>query len=300
MYRKLAKTAIHALGGVALRRRMTRGGVRILMYHRFQDGAPGLRAQCQHIRKHYRPISMKQLAESYQDGAPLPAGAVAVTVDDGYRDFVEAEPVFRAFDIPTTVFVVSDFVDGKRWLATDAVSYALEHTPRKDIRVDGRAFCERLKALPVPQAEQAVTELLRELDVELPPKPSEEYAAMTWDDARAVAAHGVEVGAHTRTHPILSKVTDHERLRDEILSPRERLEAELGRPPLHFCYPNGRREDFTDAAIALVASAFQTGVTTERGINSPGAAPLTLKRLGVDPAIPLPYFAELLAGVRVE
>jgi peptidoglycan/xylan/chitin deacetylase (PgdA/CDA1 family) len=268
------------------------------MYHRFGNAAAGLRAQCEHIRRHYHPVSMQQVADSFESGAPLPAGAIAVTVDDGYRDFVTtAEPVFRAFDIPTTVFVVSDVVDRKRWLTSDVVAYALRHT-RRHVTIDGTAFCERMKGLPLTESEQAIERLLRDLEVELPATPPDEDAAMTWDDARTVSGRGVEVGAHTRTHPILSRVPDADRLRDEILSPKARIESELGMPVLHFCYPNGRREDFTDEAVALVSSAFRTGVTTERGINFSGATPSTLRRLGVGPEIPLPYFAELLAGVR--
>jgi peptidoglycan/xylan/chitin deacetylase (PgdA/CDA1 family) len=301
MSKQLIKTAIHALGGLAVRRRMTRNGLRILMYHRFQGDAAGLHVQCAHLRKYYRPVSMRQVAESYRSGRPLPPCAVAVTVDDGYRDFaVTAAPIFEAHDIPTTMFVVSDFLDGKRWLWWDIVTYALAHTRRRDVQIDGAVFCDRLKTMPHTEAEHAIALLLRELEVDLPATAPEPHAPMTWAEARSLSSRGVEFGAHTRTHPILSRVADPERLRDEVLSPKTRIESELGLPVLHFCYPNGRREDFTTAAVALVEGAFQTGVTTERGINFKGASPSTLRRLGVGPDIPLSYFAELLAGVRTE
>lgn len=124
---------------------------------------------------------------------------------------------------------------------------------------------------------------------------------MTWDDARRLVREGVEIGVHTRTHPILSQVADRGRLRDEIVTPKARIEAEVGRAALHFCYPNGRREDFTDDAIELLrAAGYRTAVTTERGLNFAGAEPLLLRRLGVEPGNPMPYFAELLAGVRTQ
>lgn len=272
------------------------------MYHRFPKGAAGLREQCEHIRRHYQPVSLTQVAESYHAGTPLPPNALAITIDDGYRDFVTAgEPVFHAFDIPTTIFVVSDFLDGRQWMWSDAVAYALAHTQNSGATVDRTAFCARLKDVPVPERERAVDALLRELAVDLPQRPPGAHAPMTWDDARRLAARGVEFGAHTRTHPILSQVTDRERLRDEILAPKARIEAELGTPAIHFCYPNGRRQDFTDQAVEMLRDAgYQTAVTTERGINYRGAPPFLLRRLGVEPSLPLPYFAELLAGVRAE
>ena len=32
---------------------------------------------------------------------------------------------------------------------------------------------------------------------------------MTWDDARSLAKEGVRFGAHTRSHPILTRLDDH-------------------------------------------------------------------------------------------
>ena len=297
----LAKRAVHALGLLGAWRRRHRSGVRILMYHRFPAGADGLRAQCEHIRRHYHPVSLAQVADSLYGGPPLPPHAVAITIDDGYRDFVTvAHPVFHAYDIPTTIFVVSDFLDGKGWLWHDIVAYALG-TARNGGGRQRAAICDRLKRLPPAERERAVESLVRDLEVDLPARPPAEYAPMTWDDARRLAAAGVEIGAHTRTHPILSTVTDRDRLRDEIVAPKARIEAELRRPALHFCYPNGRRSDFTDEAVDLLRTAgFRTAVTTERGINFAGAPPFLLRRLGVEPSNPMPYFAELLAGVRTQ
>ena len=300
MHRKLIRTGIHTLGILAACRALHRRGLRILMYHRFPRGPAALRQQCEHIRRHYHPVSLAEVAESLHGGTPLPANAVAVTVDDGYRDFVtDAHPIFCAYSIPTAVFVVTDFLDGTGWLWHDAVTYALAHTRRRDVPIDRAAFCERLKNVPVPERERAVAALLVQLEVELPGRPPDEHAPMTWDDARRIAADGVEIGVHTKTHPILSQVQDRDRLREEIVASKARIEAELGRPALHFCYPNGRRQDFTAEVVDLVrTTGYLTAVTTERGINFAGTTPFMLRRLGAEPDNPMPYFAELLAGVR--
>ena len=97
-------------------RAYTRRGIRILAYHRFPADRSGLIAQCQHIRRNYHPVSMRQVAESFRAGPPLPGGALAITVDDGYRDFLlNGQPIFSAYEIPVTVFLVTDFVDGRCW-----------------------------------------------------------------------------------------------------------------------------------------------------------------------------------------
>jgi hypothetical protein len=67
---------------------------------------------------------------------------------------------------------------------------------------------------------------------------------------------------------------------------------------IHFCYPNGRPEDISEEAVACVRQAgFETAVTTETGLNYPGADLHRLKRIPADPEYPDFYFEEVVAGV---
>jgi peptidoglycan/xylan/chitin deacetylase (PgdA/CDA1 family) len=161
------------------------------------------------------------------------------------------------------------------------------------------AVCTALTDLDTDRRAHIIAEITRTLGISPPATAPEEYAPLTWNDVRALAGQNVEFGAHTRTHPILSTVGNRERLRDEIMSSKQRIESEMQRQVIHFCYPNGRRRDFTDATVDILRDGgFQTAVTTEPGLNVPGSPRFLLRRLGVDPNCPLPYFAELLAGAR--
>jgi peptidoglycan/xylan/chitin deacetylase (PgdA/CDA1 family) len=290
------------------------------MYHRFDPDTRGLARQCEHIRRYYRPVSLAEVGDAYRRQQPLPTNALAVTVDDGYRDFLTAaHPVFAAHGIPATVFLVSDFIDRKLWLWVDVVEYLLAKTPHSSFVLalgedSPRAFSlatssereaataaviQLLKDADNDARLAALTTMLGAVDVELPPVPPEEYAPMAWDEIRRLTRDGVEFGAHTKTHPILSRIADGRVLEEEILASRSRIEAETGRPVLHFCYPNGRLADFTAQSLeVLERGGFQTAVTTERGMNIPTTPPFLLRRLGVEPGNPQPYFEELLAGVR--
>src|SRR5260370_27746941 len=111
----VARVAFHKAGGVPMARWIHRKGLRILMYHRFSD-RDALARQCAHLRAHYAPVSMAQVAAWLEHGAALPQNALAITVDDGYRDFYQvAYPVFREHAIPATVYLVSEFLDRKLW-----------------------------------------------------------------------------------------------------------------------------------------------------------------------------------------
>jgi peptidoglycan/xylan/chitin deacetylase (PgdA/CDA1 family) len=75
-----------------------------------------------------------------------------------------------------------------------------------------------------------------------------ELETMGWDELRELAAAGVEIGAHTRTHAHLTTLGDGE-LRDELVASREQIEAELGRPCRYFAYPYGEHDSRVSAAV---------------------------------------------------
>jgi peptidoglycan/xylan/chitin deacetylase (PgdA/CDA1 family) len=320
MTRKLIRIAARSLGVVPMMRLAHRSGLRILMYHRFGSECGGLERQCQHLRRRYNPVTLMQVADSFHNGKSLPPNAVAVTVDDGYRDYLEhAHAVFAAYGIPTTMFLVSDFIDGRQWLWVDRLQYALATTSRPTLavsltgmptrrfaletreqrRLAGAEVIGLLKEADNDERLRTLDAILRTLEVDLPAMAPREYAPLSWDEVRTLSRQGVEFGAHTRTHPILSRIVDQGVLEEEILASRSRIEAETGCPVLHFCYPNGRRADLGERTVGVLErSGFKTAVTTERGMNNGGVSPFLLRRLGVEPGNPAAYFEELLAGVR--
>lgn len=91
-------------------------------------------------------------------------------------------------------------------------------------------------------------------------------AAPLIDDsqAREWLAAGHEIGAHTLTHPRLTRISVSE-ARREIFESKSRLEDRLQHPVRHFCYPYG---DFDPAIQELVIEAgFETACSTEPGSN---------------------------------
>jgi peptidoglycan/xylan/chitin deacetylase (PgdA/CDA1 family) len=65
-----------------------------------------------------------------------------------------------------------------------------------------------------------------------------EFATMRWDELRELAERGVEIGAHTVSHPRLTRLGDVE-LERELRESRERTADELRRPCRYFAYPYG-------------------------------------------------------------
>ena len=94
----------------------------------------------------------------------------------------------------------------------------------------------------------------------------EHLATMTWDELRALAERGVEIGSHTITHPHLPDLTDGE-LERELAESRELIEAELDRPCRYIAYPYGEHDPRVRTAVSAAGyeAAFALGDGAQLG-----------------------------------
>lgn len=111
---------------------------------------------------------------------------------------------------------------------------------------------------------------------------------MTSGQLHAWRAGGMEVGAHTRNHPHLTRCDDAQ-LRDEIAGGKAELESLLGFEVPQFCYPFGD----ADARVAKAARAagFHAAPTVRRGRARAGDDLFMLPRVAIDNADSLAKFA---------
>jgi len=268
-----------------------RGVGTIFMFHRFADPDRGnaghepalVRESLAHLRRQGREIvSLDELVRRIREDDLRESSPIAFTVDDGYADFASVgATLFAEFDCPATVFLTTGPLDGTTWYWWDLITASIQATNRRsaEITIDG---CARRLSLTDPgQRSAAATDLMESLkrvrdderrrvlaslgevlDVELPERPPARFAPMTWSEVRRCGDAGTTFGAHTVTHPILSRVDDAT-ASSEIATSWARVRAETTSVSEVFCYPNGDPEDFTDRDIAIVKSlAFAGAVTT--------------------------------------
>jgi peptidoglycan/xylan/chitin deacetylase (PgdA/CDA1 family) len=312
-----ARILLHRMKGLAAIRHLNRSGVRILMYHNFRTIYVGeFEKQCRYLRKHYTPVSMTHVHEWLHHGRSMPPNAVVITVDDGYLDFyINAFPILKAYNFPCTVYLFTDFLDRLTWPWWDEVLFFCESAAVPAIvgpnhrvwplrSASERQFAadqitDGLKHLPNSERLSYLAHL-RETLGPLPSSPPESHAPMTWEQVRALAREGIEFGAHTKTHPILSRVDSQAELREEVRFSKRRIEEEVG-TPIHFCYPNGRPESIPEnGSLILREHGFLTGVTAITGLNRRESDPFLLNRVPCDPQMPFFYFEEGLAGLHRE
>lgn len=129
------------------------------------------------------------------------------------------------------------------------------------------------------------TELVPYWDEQLPFRP----AWMTWDNVKALAEMGFEIGAHTDTHVDLGRV-GHAQARMEISTSKAKLEARLDQPVNLFAYPFGGREHITEGTRELVRDAgFSCCVSAHGGGVFAGDSRFALHRMPISPWYATPH-----------
>lgn len=275
------------------------GCATVFMLHRFEDKELGieglqpkqLRRSLDYLRRNgYEFLSLTELFRRLAGESPPLRNAVVFTIDDGYSDHARiAAPIFAEYDCPVTTFLTTGFLDGDLWLWWDKIAYIATKTSRSSlgiqlgeevIKYDVSSktyrsamvpdFVKRCKVLENSEKFAAIKQLADTADVELPVKPPELYAPMSWNDARACEAKGMTFGPHTVTHPILSRIPEEQAVW-EITESWRRLSEEVHAPVPVFCYPNGQFSDFGQREIEIFKRVGLSGAV----VGEPGYASMT-------------------------
>jgi peptidoglycan/xylan/chitin deacetylase (PgdA/CDA1 family) len=111
-----------------------------------------------------------------------------------------------------------------------------------------------------------------------------------------MAAAGVTIGAHSRTHRDL-RACGPDELEGEVRGSKEDLEDLLGTPVTSFAYPTGLINDAVVAAVA--AAGFTSAVTTRHGWWRPVSQPLLIPRSFVEDFSDATFRAAVAGGLHV-
>lgn len=209
----------------------------------------------------------------------LPARAAAISFDDGYADnYQVALPVLQKHGLPATVFVATGFLDGGiMW--NDAIIEMVRQAEGQHIDLDrfglGRheivslaqrraamdALIGQIKYIDATARTKLVEQCVAEVGGRLP-----DSLMLRSDELRRLRQAGIEIGAHTISHPILASITD-DQARAEILGGKAALENILQENVSLFAYPNGKpATDFRTEHVELVRDAgFSAALSTVWG-----------------------------------
>jgi peptidoglycan/xylan/chitin deacetylase (PgdA/CDA1 family) len=282
----------------------------VVMYHRiitdpgedpFQLGmcvtADRFREQIEFYANFFEPIGLSEAVQRRRDGRPMPRKAVSITFDDGYADNLgTALPILREYGIPATVFVTTgERVDGPG-LWWDRVIHAIANTNEQKLDLSSLGLASVQGTLTLDRAHRArslesLLALLWEYDIDTtleaigqiervlhPVSNSKTLPIRLKDeDIAELYAEGVEIGAHTVDHPDL-RMTSDDRLKRELLEPKQTLESIIGTTVNGFAYPRGLCNGRVIKAVN--DAGYEYAVATQRGLNSDGNNRFLIERMG--------------------
>ena len=238
---------------------------------------------CGWLSAWFRVIPLDAAVAQLKNGT-LPERAASITFDDGYADnYHVALPILQRHNLTATFFIATGFLDGGcMWNDTiiesvracqqpvlDASALNLGVHPLASLAEKTRAIhrlIQDIKYLPT-QERVAITQRLASIANVTVPRD----LMMTSQEVKAMRIAGMQIGAHTVSHPILARLSEDE-ARQEMGASKQFLEHLLGERVGLFAYPNGKPgEDYTPQNALMVRElGFDAAVSTQWGASSMG------------------------------
>lgn len=333
--RLVVSMGLYYTGAIRLYEMMRRhpdGSIMILGYHDINDSGylnlsipePVFRRHVEYLLKNgYRIISLDEAVSALKSGGPLPGRTVVITFDDGYRSmYTSVLPLVKEYGIPVTVFASIRPIEKMFPLFVDALIHALDNTRARSLDMTGHGLDnypiatrsqrekaifeinEHAKGATNDERDALIDSIFALLGVDRN-SHGVRNMMLSWDEVVEMSRHKVSFGAHTITHPVLSRIPIEDAEMEVKLS-RDALFAKLGAMPTLFAYPYGTNEDYNrDVARVVERNGFICACTLEHGENRAGADLFSLKRTMVVSDIPVKglrvfsnaLFAAQLSGI---
>jgi len=257
------------LGGL-VQKITSQPGVLVLAYHRIGDGSTSpfdrglwsatpdnFERQVKFLKLHADPIGPEDLRAALNKKRDR---HFLITFDDGYRDnFDVVYPILKQHNIRAGFFLATGFIDVPIIPWWDEIAWMVRSSPLEELKAS-QWLSAPLK-FDEPDRQLAVEHLLKIYKT----MPGDRTAAfieylatatasgrctadaaklwMNWDMIREMRGAGMWFGGHTHTHPILSRLTRSQQLK-EIATCRRRIEEELSQRMRWFSYPRGKPDAF--------------------------------------------------------
>ncbi|RLS58308.1 MAG: hypothetical protein DWH91_02520 [Planctomycetota bacterium] len=301
-------------------------GVVVLNYHRigdptsspldrgvFSTTADGFEEQVRYLKRDCDLITSQDLPDVLSGNGRR--RSVLLTFDDGYRDNYElAFPILKVHNASAVFFISTAFIDrgvaawwdDLAWVVRHASQTQLEFPPwlqapldLRDQEAAMRTLLRLIKTLSPIERETVLDQLAHASDSERCPLEVSRATWMTWEMVQEMHASGMEIGAHTINHPVLSYCSNEEQ-RSEIFGSKARLEEVLKSPVSLFSFPVGSPSSFTDRTRDLIRQAgFQWAFSFYSGISESAADPFDIRRIPIEPRVSMNELRALVHMPRI-
>jgi peptidoglycan/xylan/chitin deacetylase (PgdA/CDA1 family) len=267
--------------------------------------------QIRYFRKHFQIIDLNELKRFTTKGM-CKKDLVVLTFDDGYRDnFLYAYPILKKYKIPATIFLATDYINTNKllwydklaWIFYKAASflennsmiqYGISETIFQKLKLflssnlfEKERILKSVASILKNYSDQDQKETINGLIeiCNIGKWPDEKKRPMlSWKEVISMSKQNISFGSHTKSHPVLSRLSSDE-ARQEIIESKNTIEEKIQKPVTLFSYPYGKSNDYSENVVNILREeGFEFACTAERGSEKiPINNEFQLKRKGVAP-----------------
>ena len=238
----------------------------------------------------YQFISIDEVYQIQKQGVKHRKPYVCFTFDDGFRDnLTTAFPIFEKYHIPFTIYIATDFPDGRAfiwwyWLEellmrnnkltfTDGTEYHCETIVAKNLTF--HKIKQRIHDNQQYNTKAFLETLIDKTNIKNQYTISS-ASVLSWDDIRQLQASGLcTIGSHGISHTSFIRM-DNETLKNELQLSREHIEAQTGSKVQHLAYPYGDMN--SHVAKAVKKCGYLSAVRIDGGMQRLHQNPFYFKR----------------------
>lgn len=248
------------------------------------------------IAQGYSFISMEELYDRIvRNNSEAYTRPFAVfTFDDGYSDIFNcAFPMLQRYQIPFTLYLTTGYPDKAIIHLSEAVEEIVRNQQVVYIQNEQETLSFDTSSLERKQQSfsqiekylwtqfSTIEDMAAALGINM---ANYEQYGLSWEQLALMSKNPLcTIGAHTITHPNLTKLSI-DKLREELIEPKKRIEHQLGIEVRHFAYPFGKFSSLVREEA--VEAGYKTIVTTQSGYLDMNAIDLfSLPRICADESL---------------
>ena len=259
------------------------------------------------ISNRFRVINIRELLQIVESAKEISEPLAMVTFDDGYEDnYSNSLPVLQAYNIPAVFFLPTDFIGNKEIPWWEEAAWVVRQSKNDAINLEGlkdpiyinkndiRNVVRKVLRYFKDYGDKSIKEKMLELKNVCGVDQKFEGAAslfMSWEQVHELKQQGMDVGAHTCSHRILSHLNSEDQ-RMELSDSKTLIEQKLGSEIYTLAYPVGGDDTYSDQTIEIakdcgykLAFTFpKGGGISHRNVRDRFAIP----RLSLEPQFTLP------------